>query len=64
MANKTQATRQKLVFRLAPGLSKPRNPLVLNAKRSGAGSHRKSISSVRQALQRALKKTPIEGEPD
>lgn len=64
MANKTQATRQKLVFRLTPGLSKPRNPLALKAQRSGAGSHRKSKSSIRQALQRALKKTPIAGEPD
>lgn len=64
MANKTQATRQKLVFRLDAKLSKPRNPLALSAKRSGAGSHRKSIASLRQALQRTLKKTPIKGEPD
>jgi hypothetical protein len=64
MANKTLGTRQKLVFRLDPASSKPRNPLAQMAKRSGAGSHRKSISALRQALHRALKKTPIEGEPD
>lgn len=64
MANKTLSTRQKLVFRLGPDLHKPRNPFALKAKRSGAGSHRKSIASLRQALKRSLKKNPIEGEPD
>ncbi|CAN5901106.1 hypothetical protein BH11PSE12_BH11PSE12_09050 [soil metagenome] len=64
MANKTLGTRQKMVFRLDPALSKPRNPHALAAKTSGAGSHQKSVASLRLAQKRALKKTPIESEPD
>ncbi|MDO8654391.1 MAG: hypothetical protein Q7R66_19645 [Undibacterium sp.] len=64
MANKTLGTRQKLVFRLDPALSKPRNLVAIAAKKSGAGSHQKSISSLRQAQKRVLKKIPVEGEPD
>ncbi|AZP11675.1 MULTISPECIES: hypothetical protein [Undibacterium] len=64
MAKKTLSTRQKLVFRLTPSLSKPRNLVAITAQKSGAGSHQKSVSSLRQAGKRALKKTPIEVEPD
>lgn len=64
MANKSLGTRQKLVFRLDPAQTKPRNPLALAAKQSGAGSHQKSTSSIRQAQKINLKKIPIEGEQD
>ncbi len=64
MANKSLGTRQKMVFRLEPIQTKPRNPVALAAKRSGAGSHQKSLSSIRQKQKLALKKIPEEGEPD
>lgn len=64
MANKSLGTRQKMVFRLDPIQTKPRNPMALAAKRSGAGSHQKSLSSIRQKQKLALKKIPEEGEPD
>lgn len=64
MANKSLGTRQKMVFRLEPIQTKPRNPMALAAKRSGAGSHQKSLSSIRQKQKLALKKIPEEGEPD
>jgi hypothetical protein len=64
VAKKTLSTCQKLVFRLAPSLSKPRNQVVLAARLSGAGSHKKSIVSVRQSQKLALKKTLSGGEPD
>lgn len=64
MANKSLGTRQKMVFRLEPIQTKPRNPIALAAKRSGAGSHQKSLSSIRQKQKLALKKIPEEGEPD
>jgi hypothetical protein len=64
MANKSLGTRQKLVFRLDPVKSKPRNPVALAAKQSGAGSHQKSTSSIRQTHKITLKKIPIEGEQD
>ena len=64
MANKSLGTRQKMVFRLEPIQTKPRNPMALAAKRSGACSHQKSLSSIRQKQKLALKKIPEEGEPD
>jgi hypothetical protein len=64
MAKKTLNSRQKLVFRLAPSLSKPRNPIVMAARQSGAGSHQKSVSSLRQSQKRALKKILLKPEPD
>lgn len=64
MANKSLGTRQKLTFRLDPAQSKPRNPVALVAKQSGAGSHQKSMSSIRQTQKISLKKIPIEGEQD
>ena len=62
MANKTMGTRQKLVFRLDPVQSKPRNPIALAAKRGGAGSHQKTASAIRQADKQNLKKLVIKGE--
>jgi hypothetical protein len=64
MANKLLGTRQKLVFRLDPVQSKPRNLIALAAKRNGAGSHQKSVSSIRQKQKLALKKIPEKVEPD
>ena len=64
MANKLLGTRQKLVFRLDPDQNKPRNLIALAAKRSGAGSHQKSVSSIRQKQKLALKKIPGEVEAD
>ena len=64
MANKSLATRQKLIFRLDPAQSKPRNPVALAAKQSGAGSHQKSQSSIRQTQKIILKKIPIKGDQD
>lgn len=64
MANKSLGTRQKLIFRLDPAQSKPRNPVALAAKQSGAGSHQKSQSSIRQTQKITLKKIPIEAEQD
>ncbi len=64
MANKSLGTRQKLVFRLDPAQTKPRNPVALAAKQSGAGSHQKSQSSIRQAQKIILKKIPIVGDQD
>lgn len=64
MANKSLGTRQKLIFRLDPAQTKPRNPVALAAKQTGAGSHQKSISSIRQTQKINLKKIPIEGEQD
>lgn len=64
MANKSLGTRQKLVFRLDPAQTKPRNPIALAAKRSGAGRHQKSVSSIRQRQKLVLKKIPEKGDPD
>jgi hypothetical protein len=64
MANKSFDTRQKRIFRLDPVQSKPRNPVAFAAKQSGAGSHQKSNSSIRQTQKITLKKIPIEGEQD
>ncbi len=64
MAHKTLATRQKLVFRLDPVQSKPRNRGVIGAQRSGARNHQKLVSFIRLAQKRLLKKTPVENEPD
>lgn len=64
MANKSLGTRQKLVFRLDPAQTKPRNPIAVAAKRSGAGSHQKSVSSIRQRQKLVLKKIPEKGDPD
>ncbi|MBR7745737.1 hypothetical protein [Undibacterium baiyunense] len=64
MANKTLGTRQKLVFRLDPAQSKPRNPVAALAKRGGAGSHQKNAAALRQAQKQALKKLPIDTEQD
>jgi hypothetical protein len=64
MANKSLGTRQKLIFRLDPAQSKPRNPVALAAKQGGAGSHQKSNSSIRQTQKIILKKIPIKGEQD
>lgn len=64
MANKSLGTRQKLIFRLDPAQTKPRNPVALAAKQSGAGSHQKSNSSIRQTQKIILKKIPIEGDQD
>lgn len=64
MANKTLGTRQKLVFRLDPAQSKPRNPVAGLAKRGGAGSHQKNAAALRQAQKQALKKLPIDTEQD
>jgi hypothetical protein len=64
MANKSLGTRQKMVFRLDPAQSKPRNLVALAAKRSGAGSHQKSVSAIRQRQKLTLKKIPEESEPD
>jgi dsRNA-specific ribonuclease len=62
MAKKTLQTRQKLVFRIDPAYSKPRNPVALNAKASGAGSHKKPPAALRRAAKQALKKLPTEDE--
>jgi len=64
MANKSSGTRQKLVFRLESAQAKPRNPMAALAKRSGAGSHRKTSAVLRQAHKQALKKLPTDGEAD
>lgn len=64
MANKSMGTRQKLIFRLDPAQTKPRNPVAVAAKPSGAGSHQKSNSSIRQTQKIILKKIPIEGDQD
>lgn len=64
MANKTVANRQKLVFRLDPALTKPRNNIVAAAKLSGAGSHEKTPAMLRKKLKQELKKLPIDKEVD
>lgn len=64
MANKSLTTRQKLVFRLDAAQAKPRNPVAVAAKKSGAGSHQKSGATVRKANKIALKKLPISVEQD
>lgn len=64
MANKSLGTRQKLIFRLDPAQTKPRNPVAVAAKSGGAGSHQKSNSSIRQTQKIILKKIPIEGDQD
>nr|WP_315468546.1 hypothetical protein [uncultured Undibacterium sp.] len=64
MANKSLGTRQKMVFRLDPAASKPRNPIAALAKRGGAGSHQKNSAALRQAQKQALKKLPTEGDGD
>jgi hypothetical protein len=48
--------RQKLVVTLAPTQTKPRNPLVVAAARRVAGRHEKSMTGIRMAQKRALKK--------
>ncbi len=64
MAKKTLQTRQKLVFRIDPALNKLRNPIALQAKSSGAGSHRKPPAALRRAAKLALKKLPTKDETD
>ena len=64
MANKTLGTRQKLVFRLDPLQCKPRNPIALATKTSGAGSHKKPPAALRRAQKQALKKLPLDSDPD
>lgn len=64
MANKSMGTRQKLVFRLDPTQTKPRNPVAALAKRGGAGSHQKTSAALRQVHKQALKKLPNDGEAD
>jgi hypothetical protein len=64
VANKALGSRQKMVFRLDATQGKPRNPVALAAKRSGAGSHQKTNASTRIAQKHALKKLPITGEQD
>ena len=54
MAVKTHGTRQKMTFRVAT--SRPRNPLVVLAKKRAAGPHKKSVSAERAAAERALKR--------
>ena len=54
MAVKTHSTRQKLTFRVAS--PKPRNPLVVAARKRAAGPHKKSQSAERAAAERALKR--------
>ena len=54
MAVKTHGTRQKMTFRVAA--TKPRNPLVVLAKKRAAGPHKKSESAERAAAERALKR--------
>lgn len=63
MANKTLNTRQKLVFRVEATQSKPRKPLSL-MKQSGAGSHRKTTSALRQADKQHIKKLASDSESD
>jgi hypothetical protein len=48
--------RQKLAVQLAPAQTKPRNPLVAAAARRVAGRHEKSMTGIRMAQKRALKK--------
>lgn len=64
MANKTVANRQKLVFRLDPTQSKPRNNIAVTAKLTGAGSHEKTPAMLRKKLKQELKKLPIGKEVD
>jgi hypothetical protein len=68
MANKTQGTRQKMVFRgsretpsrntttIAIPAAKPRNPLATLAKARKAGAHRKDSAAQRAAARRQLRK--------
>lgn len=62
MANKPNSPRQKLVFRLDPSQTKPRNPLVAAAARRVAGRHEKSATGIRQLQKLALKKLLSESE--
>ncbi len=59
MANKTEAKRQKLSFRieLAQKAIKPRNPLVVPARQRVAGPHKKTGSAIRQEERRKLLNT-------
>ena len=59
MANKTQAKRQKLSFRIEPAQKaiKPRNPLVVPARQRVAGPHKKTGSAIRQEERRKLLNT-------
>lgn len=56
MAKQSNKARQKLVFKLEPGQTKPRNLVAANAKQSGAGSHKKPPAALRRAEKQALKK--------
>lgn len=64
MANKTQNTRQKLMFRLEAS-GKPRNPVAVAAKQRHAGAHGPSVGGervqARTLLQKLLKQMH---EPD
>jgi hypothetical protein len=64
VANKTVANRQKLVFRLDPTQSKPRNNIAVKSKLTGAGSHEKTPVMLRKRLKQDLKKLPIDKELD
>lgn len=65
MANKPNSNRQKLVFRLEPAQTKPRNPLVTQViYKSGAGLHQKNHSALRQQGKQALKNLAIKDEED
>lgn len=58
MANKALAKRQKLSYRVEPSQKalKPRNLIAVAAKKRAAGSHQKSVSSLRQTQKQALRK--------
>ena len=60
MAKQSNKARQKLVFKLEPGQTKPRNLVAANAKQSGAGSHKKPPAALRRAEKQALKKLHTE----
>lgn len=64
MANKPQAQRQKLVFRLEPAQLKPRNTVVATAPVTGAGSHAKTPAMLRKKLKQDLKKLPLDKDLD
>ncbi len=65
MANKPKSNRQKLVFRLEPAQTKPRNPLVTSViRKSGAGLHQKNNSALRKESKQALKNLAIKDEED
>ncbi len=65
MANKPKSNRQKLVFRLEPAQTKPRNSLVTSViRKTGAGLHQKNNSALRKESKQALKNLAIKDEED